>query len=681
MVVAAVMIDEQDRVLVNSTDGMLPMCDIASLTGGGDMNDGKGKKGSGSDMRSQKSGIESFTNSEPSVLGMDLTTGHDAFVNILKMSWSWREPTIISPQADPSIIREKQSNYAEELRRGSETTNGSTINGSSALNSNPKTMSLSVTRFIDRFAASSRELSTALNGTVSPLYRLGVLYDQILTTGWVKLHNSNDTVSKGQLIFLVRRVTSETEQTSLGTRQYIFADPQAVVSALQKTLSVPFDHAMPLLEDIRRFCDSTIRSVPKPGKVYAGVAIVQATPFDGLRVLLEKGNRAQLPMREICTIDPIARPESTAVLSSADGAEIDPFDDGLSGTLEQLSEAITWLEGMSLMSIMTRNMNVGSSQQLGGPRVTRLLQALERAVVPMLDEMLSPEDMAHILPRLYLHAVLVPLTPGPAVHTFLNRETEPTGYVPPYIITFYANYDAAVNTFTDKWLPFHLFRTQNACVMAQSIAAAASATAAATAAAVYPPESADNTNEVQPVGGMEGMYARRPSKVQFELSSLSGLSNAYAPTPSPSLSHEAGPSSGILKDFAFPPQSQAATSIEMAPLKGTAASQIRPSLLHKVSTGSSISPYSTAPVSSVTSPLSQTVTIPSDTSPPSALSHQPSNGASADRMRKSSLKVSRVEPYSAASGEKRLDDRMGIADWDPDWLLLLLRTKLRAEDA
>jgi len=396
------------------------------------------------------------------------------------------------------------------------------------------------------------------------------------------------------MIFLVRRVTSPVERMDLLSRHYIFADPEAVASALHKALSAPLDHTMPLLQDIRLFCDSTMRMSLKPATLYAGVAVVQATPFDGLRLLLEQGNRSQLPMQEICPISKISNEH-----------------DDLTGTLEELGEAITWLDGMTLLSVISRNMTV-DPEQLGGPRVTRLLLALERAIVPMLDDMLTAEDMMHILPRLFLHPVLVPLTPGGSL-----KATQLSGYVPPHIVVFYAHYDAAVNTFTDKWLPFSLFRAQNACVMAQKIRSTSRA------------EDIIATNTTTDPQAEEVNVQRRPSKVQFDFPPQLGEKE----TP-PFAQNNDVVSPAISNRFSFP-----ARSHETCPLETTRNPSVRGNGPRR-----------------------------------SSLARSQFNSTSAEGPHPlDTPNVKQAIPRSAS------DICPGVASWDPEWLLVLLRTKLRAD--
>lgn len=513
VVVASVLLDDQDRMLVSAIDGLLPMCDIASL-GPSDI----------PSVKKAKARDDGDSIAGTSTLGVDLTTGNDAFVQAMKMSWSWRNPfwSSLNPFAslsdiigqnviEPTNSRLSGSRHAVprslNLARGSNATAAESVVSGLGVPTR-----VNIARFLEKFAISATQLSVRLTGQQEGLSRLGVLYDQILTTGWVRLRNGKDTVSKGQLIFLVRRVTSAQERSDLLSRHFIFADPASVAMSLHKTLSTPLDHVMPFLEDMRGFTDSTMRMTLRANTLYAGVAVVQATPFDGLRILLSKGNRSQLPMREVCAF------------STLPGLPVNVAE-GLAGTLEEIGEAVTWLEGMNLMSIITRNMSPDSTK-VGGPRVGRLLAALEHAIIPLLDEVLAQEDMAYILPRLTLHPMLIPLTPAAPA-----RVGTP-GWAAPHVIIMYANYDVAVTSFAEKWLPFSLFRAQHECVMAGKIGIL---TRAAEAAAAGPRTPRAPSPAVSPgLDPTKYNYGRRPSRVQFEVPELpSALAGYTFPSQSP----------------------------------------------------------------------------------------------------------------------------------------------------
>jgi hypothetical protein len=427
---------------------------------------------------------------------------------------------------------------------------------------------------------------------------------KLISSGWVKLSNSNDTVSKGQLVFLVRRVNSTEEQSDLLARHYIFADPTAVATTIHKSLSVPLEHTLPLLKDISLWCDSTAHTTLRPNTLYTGIAVVQATPFDGLRILLEQSNRAQLPMRELCSFN-------------AAPGQIGGIDE-LSGSVEEIAEALTWLEGMTLLSVISRNMTV-DADHIGGPIVGKLLTALERAIVPMLDNMLTAEDMSHILPRLTLHPMLVPLTPGS------NSKARLSGFTPPYLIVFYANYDAAVNTFTDKWLPFPLFRAQNACVMAGNIASASRYEKIITT----PPRTITSD--------------RRPSKVQFEIPHHDSVSSDMTIPPLP----EAIPNTGLfsgLSNYSFPPK-----------------------------------PPGEESASSIPGHVAARLGKPPFTRSGSSQSNVPRRSSMAKHPRFESQPL--LDNYDNKEKDRGMQqgEVAGMAEWDPEWLLVLLRNKLRAD--
>jgi hypothetical protein len=411
----------------------------------------------------------------------------------------------------------------------------------------------------------------------------------------------------------------------------------------------------PVLQDVQRFCDSTTRVSLQPGTLYAGVAIVQATPFDGLRILLDETNRSQLPTKELCTFTT----STTSRLSDNTGSTTGMGDD-LVGSVEDIGEALTWLEGMNLLSIIGRNVAISSSPSnaIGGPVVTALLRHIERAIVPMLDSMLSQDDMAHVIPRLALHPVLVPLTPH---RPRSNNSPSTTGYIPPYMIVLYANYDAAVNTFTDKWLPFNLFRAQNSCVMAPYVGGEMAM-----------------PRQTPQIGGYPG---RRPSKVQFEFPSP----GPYAPPlPSPL-------GLNTLPPVPASPQPGPTTDLE----SGTVPS---PSWAG-FSFPARSPPGSTTPGAEANSDLKNAAShLPK--SVPSMPINMPQHRMK--ETRRSSLAKSRDYAYPSGSppsvpnplqGEMGimrdpLDRKYsqqttivsaGVGEWDPDWLLILLRNKLRAD--
>lgn len=197
VVVAAVMLDPQDRILVNSTDGLLPMCDIASLStkdvgprGGSSRKMG----GGGGGGKTGSSGSFTFT-SGSTILGIDLTPAHEAFTSALKMSWFWRNPQVspsLLPGGIPGISQSAAGGGSKgaavvvpssqvpsidttlaEIRRGSLGT------ATSALS---RPARLSVAKFLERFTMSAGDLAVRLTGQKDGISRIGVLYDQILTT-------------------------------------------------------------------------------------------------------------------------------------------------------------------------------------------------------------------------------------------------------------------------------------------------------------------------------------------------------------------------------------------------------------------------------------------------------------------------------------------------------------------
>jgi hypothetical protein len=174
VVVAAIMLDEYDRVLVNSTDGLPPMCDIASLSG----NDTKSSRsttvtpGAGGTMTGTGEGASTL-------IGMDLTPGHEAFISALKLSWFWRNPEYsptLSTLNHEAAVPVSIDATLNEIRRGSFQT------ATTSLTSVSRPTRVTVTKFLEKFVVSSGQLASRLTGHTEGIQRIGVLYDQILTT-------------------------------------------------------------------------------------------------------------------------------------------------------------------------------------------------------------------------------------------------------------------------------------------------------------------------------------------------------------------------------------------------------------------------------------------------------------------------------------------------------------------
>jgi hypothetical protein len=246
-----------------------------------------------------------------------------------------------------------------------------------------------------------------------------------------------------------------------------------------------------------------------------------------------------------------------------------------------------------------------------------------------LDEMLNSEDMAHILPRLFLHPVLIPLTPGGT-----RKTAKLTGYTPPYVVVFYANYDAAVNTFTDKWLPFSLFRAQNSCVMAGRIGSASKLGGGG---------GTGITAGVEEEGG-EMIYpgGRRSSRVQFDFTPNTNTNMTTTAGDSPEESEDVTPTFG---GFTFPPREKEREKevggMGMGMGMGTG-------------TGLGIGG--------------------------SAMRGQPRRSSLA-RTKFEDRDVGGITVPSREKGIEVVSEVMvaGVAGWDPEWLISLLRTNLRAD--
>lgn len=449
VVVASILFDQDDRLLVGP-DGVLPMADIAAVEGV-------------STRRPplQRANTWDTQSTQSSILDVDLSTGHPAFIAALRSTWGWRRPGIYPSNATLAAYRttsatppptEVTDEAASSGDRRVSYVSMSELASFPSHSPSPIPMSMNVGRFLDRFVTAVTHLSGVITGHESGVRRLGVLYDRVLPTGYVNLQNKEDTqsrqIGKGQLMFLVRRVNTSHERNQLLARNFLFAKPAAVAQIMSRVLAVSADVFAGMLEEQREFCDYGMTSSIKPGRLYAGVCVIQPTPYEGIQVICDRQQRHQLPMREVAT------------LSTSPGAQA-----GLVGTVEELGAAVADMEGSTLFDMISQKPRAN-----GETLAERLKSALVESLIPMLDSMLSGKAMTRILPRLVVTPCLIPLTPpttsAPPSNPFRTSSAEIRSATN---IAWAVLFKAVLAVDTDlgdvDWEPWALFRAQNECIM------------------------------------------------------------------------------------------------------------------------------------------------------------------------------------------------------------------------
>jgi hypothetical protein len=210
-----------------SPEGMLPLCDIGELASTGHMkrrwtgsiSDSSGSgEGGGGEKRGNWFGFgrsrrSSFWGEESSVgsssLDIDLSPSHPAFIAALRSTWSWRRPNVAPPSLDPSAaaahvplpsdLESRRPTDADESvhHLGLGVNIGShpggedeTMKGGESMKRGVNSVmpvgsgnsNAAVSRFGEKFALAVAQLATLVTGGEQGARKLGVLYDQILTT-------------------------------------------------------------------------------------------------------------------------------------------------------------------------------------------------------------------------------------------------------------------------------------------------------------------------------------------------------------------------------------------------------------------------------------------------------------------------------------------------------------------
>jgi hypothetical protein len=192
VVVTTMIYDQDDRLLV-SPDGILPMCDIASV-------DTPQRKAIFSRSKDPKSWDSESTSS--SVLDLDLTASHPAFIAALRSTWAWRQPGVVPARCNSATKSSETERVGSSYRDSTQISNSghSSSPEPSAVSRRISTLSMAesacypgtldgqapmtqnVGKFLDRFSTAVAQLANIVTGSNQGVRRLGVLYDRILTT-------------------------------------------------------------------------------------------------------------------------------------------------------------------------------------------------------------------------------------------------------------------------------------------------------------------------------------------------------------------------------------------------------------------------------------------------------------------------------------------------------------------
>ena len=162
--------------------------------------------------------------------------------------------------------------------------------------------------FKELFCVAAQDLAFAIQ---EPLEKLGVLYDEIMSTGtlkkskkaqlFIKAGNENDLecavlprstiFGRGQLLFVVRK-TDKNETAYLQSVGYRFASVPNIIDHLARSMQVTAQELFPKLENMRNYAVES--QMLEPG-VHLACFALRPVPQRGFDVLVRKNAKNLLP--------------------------------------------------------------------------------------------------------------------------------------------------------------------------------------------------------------------------------------------------------------------------------------------------------------------------------------------------------------------------------------------------
>ncbi|KAL1920757.1 uncharacterized protein VTP21DRAFT_11392 [Calcarisporiella thermophila] len=221
----------------------------------------------------------------------ELSPGHSLFRRLFRLTWSWRE-----------FSRGLEGEEMESLKN---------------LKPRDKT-------FVERFHQASQRLAHDLG---VPLEEVGILYDQMITTGYIESSSKSpnnkkffrlsfnstqqqenqpqtfELLGRGQMLFLVRRLSTAQRhgQEHFASRGFRFGPPAIMARHVGPLLQVPSSNLRLMFEDMYRFITEGLQPFESE-EMHVGAFVAWPT-LGGLQIGVDATHRAQIPTVELLPPD------------------------------------------------------------------------------------------------------------------------------------------------------------------------------------------------------------------------------------------------------------------------------------------------------------------------------------------------------------------------------------------
>lgn len=304
------------------------------------------------------------------------------------------------------------------------------------------------------------------------------------------------------MTFIVNSCSTPAEKAAYTRRGFTFAAPNSVARVMGTALAVPVDDMTAFLMDVHSYAETGMRAVVHPGKIYAGLTLAQALPFEGLRIVVDSEVRHSLPLRELGSV-PLVGPVRLASERTTQEVVLD--------SLDELGEVVASLAGSSLLSMMDPALTYAKPEE--STLSDRVRSALVDTLIPLMDRV-PRAVMRDVLRDLVILPSIVTLTPSSPSPAHLSDLGSPPRSPPSYLIVFRAILPSTID-FTDlgptwTWQSFRLFRAQNESIAREQLGLHHPASST-----VGGDPASESTLTVSLPSPTNEFPSRRPSKVQW----------------------------------------------------------------------------------------------------------------------------------------------------------------------
>lgn len=265
-----------------------------------------------------------------------------------------------------------------------------------------------IRRLVDSLLSAWTDIVSQLVGPQqASQHRQAVLYDRIVDIGEhcglgkAVEQGSKVTLDGGQMMIITHIDNDGRLNRVFESHGYTFHDVDRVAKVLARDLGLQPERSTDILADVRQYAASGVSISREPATVYVAFFLARSMADESIQLMVDSLERHCVPKMPCFKLIAHPRPASA-------GISLDEV------TLDSLGRCMATFAGKSLVDLMA-DMQRLNLKDVADFELIRVRDRIVSTMIPLLTESAPSHIMEHLLPRLRMHPLILPLTAKSAV--------------------------------------------------------------------------------------------------------------------------------------------------------------------------------------------------------------------------------------------------------------------------